>query len=323
MSQARQATQSLGRSETAWNLAPAGLRWAADAAHKLVLPGRQRMASALASLRGTSASPIVSDATPEPCVGSGEVFDTPSQRPIIFIHIPKTAGTAFSHYLKENCGNSEKVVEAFYGDYSIYDGVEDAPVILGHTIYREMAARFPAGSFVTWLRHPVDRVISQYKSWHNPRNLHAHWKDHAGGRDFQHIYFTQNASFDEFAMSEDLRLLSNIVNAQTGILSSLGSGHSRRQILESAKENLERRFKFFGIVERFGESMKLFQNTFEWRAEFKDDDATANRCVKHEIRPSEQAIARIMQRNDLDLELHEFACELFERRLGRVRTIAA
>ncbi len=199
--------------------------------------------------------------------------------PIIFIHIPKTAGTAFSHYLSANCGAPEKVIKAFYGDYSIYDGVTDAPVILGHTIYREMLARFPQASFVTWLRHPLKRVISQYKSWHNPKNLHAHWKEHAKrDHSFDHIYFTQQVSFDEFVASTDTRLLNNITNTQSGILSTVT--RNRRQVLESAKENLERNFKFFGIVERFDESIRLFQAAFDWHAVFTDDDSTANRSER-------------------------------------------
>ena len=258
--------------------------------------------------------PIQTTETAERCV-------RPSQPPIIFIHIPKTAGTAFSYYLKSNCGAPDRIVEAFYGDYSIYDSVENASLILGHTIYREMAARFPAASFVTWLRHPLKRVISQYKSWHNPNNLHEHWKSNSL-RDFEHIYFTQNASFEEFALSDNLRLLNNIVNVQTGVLSSLGSPHHRRRILESAKENLERNFRFFGIVEQFDASIELFQSEFDWKAEFQDLEISANRSKQQEIQPSDRAIGRVMQRNDLDMELYEFACELLNHRLAESKRTA-
>jgi hypothetical protein len=247
----------------------------------------------------------------------------PPGSPIIFIHIPKTAGTAFSHYLTVNCGAPQKVMKAFYGDYSIYDGVTDAPVILGHTIYREMLARFPQASFVTWLRHPLQRVISQYKSWHNPKNLHAHWKEHAKrDHSFDHIYFTQNASFDEFVASKDTRLLNNITNTQSGILSSSNRSRFRREVLESAKENIEQNFKFFGIVERFDESIRVFKATFDWKAAFKDDDSTANRSERCLIEPSEQSIQTVMARNDLDMELYEFAMKLMDRRLAELDSAA-
>jgi len=254
---------------------------------------------------------------------TSSAIDLPLEPPIIFVHIPKTAGTAFSHYLTMNCRAPEKVMKAFYGDYSIYDGVTDAPVILGHTIYREMVARFPQASFVTWLRHPLKRVISQYKSWHNPKNLHAHWKEHAKrDHSFDHIYFTQQVSFDEFVASTDTRLLNNITNTQSGILSTVNRNRFRREVLESAKENLERNFKFFGIVERFDESIRLFQATFDWHADFKDDDSTANRSERCTIEPSEQAIRTVMARNDLDMELYEFGCKLMDRRLQELRLTA-
>jgi hypothetical protein len=256
----------------------------------------------------TQAACDVEDAIAQPASRCGA--------PIIFIHVPKTAGTAFSHYLRRNCGAPAKVMVTFYGDYSIYDGVTDASVILGHTHYREMAARFPDASFVTWLRHPLKRVISLYKSWHNPKNLHEHWKANAKQEHrFAHIYFTQRASFDEFLTSEDPRLLSNTTNTQTGILSAVPRRRDRREVLESAKESLERNFKFVGVVERFDESIKVFQNTFGWHAEFKDDDATANRSESCVVEPSERAIKLIMARNDLDMELYEFGCKLMDRRL--------
>jgi hypothetical protein len=141
-------------------------------------------------------------------------------------------------------------------------------------------------------------------------------------RDFEHIYFTQNASFEEFALSDNLRLLNNIVNVQTGVLSSLGSPHHRRRILESAKENIERHFRFFGIVEQFDDSIKLFQSEFDWKAEFEDLEISANRSTQQEIQPSDRAIARVMQRNDLDMELYEFACSLLNRRLAEVKNAA-
>jgi hypothetical protein len=184
-----------------------------------------------------------------------------------------------------------------------------------------MVARFPEASFVTWLRHPLTRVISQYKSWHNPNNLHEHWKSNSP-RGFEHIYFTQNASFEEFALSDDIRLLNNIVNVQTGVLSSLGSPHHRSRILESAKKNIERHFRFFGIVEQFDASIQLFQSEFGWKAKFEGLEISANRSKQQEIRPSDRAIARIMQRNDLDIELYEFACKLLERRFAELKSEA-
>jgi hypothetical protein len=309
---------SLLHAPTSAAFAPANVRRLAKAALRR-LASRPAGDSIAASSSAAEQTLAESQATaPTPLERKADVSAGVAQPPIIFIHIPKTAGTAFSYYLKSNCGAPDRIVEAFYGDYSIYEGVENASLILGHTIYREMAARFPQASFVTWLRHPLKRVVSQYKSWHNPNNLHEHWKSNSR-RGFEHIYFTQNASFEEFALSEDICLLNNIVNVQTGVLSSLGKPHHRSRVLESAKENLERRFRFFGIVEEFDASIQLFRSEFDWKAEFKDLEISANRSKRQEIRPSDRAIARIMQRNDLDMELYEFACTLLNRRLADLK----
>ncbi|HEX6983729.1 MAG TPA: hypothetical protein VF170_00060, partial [Planctomycetaceae bacterium] len=234
--------------------------------------------------------------------GAGRSEGPEPPRPIIFVHIPKTAGTAFSYYLKRNCDAPEKAMKTFFGDYSIYDGVRDVPLILGHVYFREMAVRFPAASFVTWLRHPLDRVVSQYKSWHDPKKLDRRWIENTPDRAaLAHIEFTQRATFEEFALSEVPAVLNNITNVQTRMLSSYDARggplplpgrllerllprpwRSKRQasrLLASAKENLERRFTFFGTVERFGESIELFRRTFGWTAEFEGHDAAANRSA--------------------------------------------
>jgi len=68
----------------------------------------------------------------------GDVGSASVPAPIVFIHVPKSAGTAFARYLQQNCGAPEKAMLAFYGDYSIYDGVTDVPLIAAHAHFVRM-----------------------------------------------------------------------------------------------------------------------------------------------------------------------------------------
>jgi hypothetical protein len=108
------------------------------------------------------------------------------------------------------------------------------------------------------------------------------------------------------------------VNVQTAYLSSWRNGNY--MLLSSAKENLVHRFPFFGIVERFEESLALFRDALGWKAEFPENESVANRSAKQEIHLSSRIVDRILEMNALDLELYRFARLLFEERLRRLRS---
>jgi hypothetical protein len=94
---------------------------------------------------------------------------------LISIHIPKTAGTSFRNTL---CGvyGQDAVVRLDIGlirqETMIREQVYDAPelppgiaVLHGHFSYPRLTERFPidpALPVITWLRDPVERVISNY-----------------------------------------------------------------------------------------------------------------------------------------------------------------
>lgn len=91
---------------------------------------------------------------------------------LISIHIPKTAGSSFFQLLKKVYGR-EKILKV-YGmrgipenlELSIFpeDDVRQARVVHGHFCYTQMKAFIEENQLrmITWLRDPVDRVISNY-----------------------------------------------------------------------------------------------------------------------------------------------------------------
>jgi len=91
----------------------------------------------------------------------------------VFIHIPKTAGT-FLGYLFDH-GSDRRILWDYSADYSTaltpdHDIVAHADFISrwfwgvhGHFYYRKYADVFPQARFITCVRHPVNRIISQFK----------------------------------------------------------------------------------------------------------------------------------------------------------------
>ena len=93
---------------------------------------------------------------------------------IISIHIPKTAGTTFGMYLENgfdhriffDYGNTVIWEDAFLERHK--DLLAKFPVIHGHFRYAKYKDTFPDAKYITCLRDPVDRTISNY--WHVMRD---------------------------------------------------------------------------------------------------------------------------------------------------------
>lgn len=96
----------------------------------------------------------------------------PRRRPLYFLHIPKTAGTAFTEYLDAGFSRNQILPHRTWNQVfqSMPDvAVERSPALLagaslvrghfGASALRELPSR---SSIVTVLREPVDRVVSQY-----------------------------------------------------------------------------------------------------------------------------------------------------------------
>lgn len=102
---------------------------------------------------------------------------------IISLHLPKTAGTSFRGSLHERFGSSlltdyddipinrrpfeRKSLALINGVTLAFDDYSGIECIHGHFLpvkYSMLSLRRPL-TFVTWLRHPVDRVVSHYQFW--------------------------------------------------------------------------------------------------------------------------------------------------------------
>ena len=177
---------------------------------------------------------------------------------------------------------------------------------VGHVPYSVFrAAQLPADTqYMTFLREPVDRVLSHYCA-HVDRARLSRLKPASQLGELR-------ADSLEQAL-EELRL-PLLRNLATRFL--CGDPDPWAELaplaLYRARANL-RRFAFIGIQERFEESMARLQAMLALdipRENYPDVHVSADRLAVEDIPPEQRAL--ILEHNKLDAALYEFALELFD-----------
>jgi sulfotransferase famil protein len=240
---------------------------------------------------------------------------------VAFVHIPKTAGGAVTtmfanaysrkgtyntaNYISSPEKTVAKVTKRPGGwERSQRKGVR---VAIGHTpygVFREGNLP-PDTRYITFLREPVDRVLSHYYR-------HVHLPETSGAE--PRGQRKRARSLEEALVEMRLPQLRNIC---TRFLCSHPTlGELPPSAVDEAKENL-RTFAFVGIQERFEESIVLLQRTLGIGVVpylNRHVSAAGSRPSVDEISDAERAL--IEECNQLDAELYAFGLELLEEALA-------
>ena len=226
---------------------------------------------------------------------------------MVFVHLPRTGGTTIERVFDRKYRSRVLHVEtlreplAAVGDLP-FDERAAARVLAGHVHYGVHEHIPHKCVYVTMLREPVSRVASMY---HFIRGNPKHWlHDELVG---------SGMGLEEFARTA---ADPGVDNQQTRLIAGIGAGELEQppselgpEALETAKRNL-RAFLVVGLTERFNESFILLRRALDWRLPMY---MSVNAARATESEPvDEEAVAAIRARNRLDLELYDFACELFE-----------
>jgi hypothetical protein len=145
-------------------------------------------------------------------------------------------------------------------------------------------------TYVTLIRDPVDRVLSLYQ----------HRVEHHG----------VTAGIEEYL---DRAFDIHVRDHQTRVLAGSDTdprlGPCTEATLERAKRNIEDRFAFCGVTERFDEGLLLLARTFGWRdvRYVRHNDSTARRPRRGDL--PERLIDRLEELNANDIALHRWATQ--------------
>ncbi len=203
---------------------------------------------------------------------------------VISIHIPRCGGSSFRRVLEDIYGKER--VQLRHGNPVSPSWVPwRTACVHGSFPSHAFDTQYPNASLVTWLRHPVERIVSQYHHFRRQPD----WTHPAcqALRD-------RRLTLEEFAA------------------------------LPSARNEMERflagkplaAFHFVGILERSAESLRLFGQTFgrDVPAVLSRENANPDRDDERYYLPGGLA-EHIEALNRSDLDLYENAVALLEGRL--------
>lgn len=227
-------------------------------------------------------------------------------RALIFLHIPKTAGTTLN-----------RIIEWQYNPLSIFTmdpyRIRATPerlkelsegrrrrlrMVRGHFYYGIHEFLPQGATYITMLREPVARFLSAYYFLQR-RPLHP---------------MHRKVKSEKIGVEDFIRLTPHRQNLQCSLIAGIKSnGKCEEQTLEIAKENLAKTFSVVGLSERFEESLMLMAATFDWKVPFYEN----RKVSKTRPQVGSTAIDLIKEHNRLDLDLYEFGRKLFEASLAK------
>lgn len=235
---------------------------------------------------------------------------------LAFLHIPKTAGTAFINYLMD-VYTPRKVAPPYLGSWDELPlGDPEIDLYRGHFFYRDAAVRLTDYPFAVFLRHPVERAVSQYRSWTNPANFLPGdpWRATLTPDQVAMVESVQRMNLEEFVFSHNPEIRCQMTDLQTAMLSDEVDPESPR-FLVSAAANLLYRVQFFGLVERFTESIALLRKTFSQFPPYHMPRDRENRSPGRAPEVSRRVRDELVRRNQNDLALFGLACRVFASRV--------
>lgn len=241
---------------------------------------------------------------------------------LAFVHIPKTAGGTVTSmlaaaYPEEGLGKSGNYLhDSDRSEWKVVKrsgkGWEDwrragGRVVTGHTPYGVFREHLPPDTrYMTFLREPIDRVLSHY-------HRHIRRRDPSRAGSPKELAKRRSKANSLHEALVEMRL-PDLRNVATRFLCSDPSPPDdlSESALDDAKANL-REFAFVGLQERFQESIILLQRTLDLSlvppGGFEDRHISTDRPTVEEIPDSDREL--IADCNGLDIELYRFAQGLF------------
>jgi len=236
------------------------------------------------------------------------------RKTVVFLHIPKTAGASFNSVLSWEYWwrPSYRVPLRDFGADKFKKLPEseraNLSLVRGHMHFGLHEYLPQPSTYVTFLRRPAERIISY---WETTRR-------EAAAQPESKFWLVQAAR--TMTLEEAIRTGNHIEldNGQVRRISGIQApvGECTTEMLEKAKQNIERYFSFVGLTNYFDESLLLLRRILRWRK--------PPFYVKAKVSPPQSEHSRadlklIEAHNELDSALYDYAEARFADVLDEAR----
>lgn len=240
---------------------------------------------------------------PDQRASAGDRSVPGSNESVIFLHLPKTAGTTLNRLIEWEYPISEIYsIDPVFDEWSAAhlrkrspDRLQKIRIFKGHMRFGLHEILPQPATYITVLRDPVDRMLSAYYFMRNYKLHPLYWK-----------FRRENWTLEDFVRRSPRK------DVQCKIL----AGAEYREpctadICERAKENLLRYFSVVGLSERFEESLALMKLRFGWKLQrYSSFNVTRARPRKADIPQS--TLDFIEETNSFDVSLYRCAARVFQ-----------
>ena len=195
-------------------------------------------------------------------------------RRLVFLHIPKTAGTAITSFLREHFDASEVMPQLeipFHRSHPIWPLIARHYQLLGVGMHleHEHVDAFQRGLanerppfLLTVLREPKKRLLSQYKEWRSTSDAAMHV---ATDELKDAILTARTRPFSDFLRSENPMIRVTLDNLQTRLLvgRNLSRTLSDAELLSRARHNLAQ-YDLVGTTASCDATVALLAEAYGW-----------------------------------------------------------
>ncbi|MCE2772841.1 MAG: hypothetical protein LW750_05310 [Bacteroidetes bacterium] len=235
---------------------------------------------------------------------------------LIFLHIPKTAGSTTRGILEMNYRKNERfLVREMWKDNPNFKKLSDAERARIKLLYGHMGfglheyLNHSHVEYFSLMRPVVPRIISLYE--HILRFPDHHFAAEMDEHRYTLEELFTKANFLPFDNCQ-VRMLSGNMHAPFG---TIGAND-----LQKAISNIEQHFPIVGIQERFDEFILLLQQRYNWKIPYYRR-LKVNRSAKR-YQPDAATLDVINTYNQLDHKLYLYVCERFKKQLSQHPEIA-
>lgn len=231
---------------------------------------------------------------------------------IIFLHIPKNGGTTFKTIISRNFSRKSifEIKELSPTERNINEFLSMSELdrkriklLMGHMMFGHHKNMFGSTDYITFLRKPIDRAVSNY--YHIKRV-----KDHR----MHNLVMNKNWNLNNFLLeSSD----GDIFNAQVRMISGI---HDKSEfMLEKAIENIDNHFSFIGLQEEFDKSLIILKQLYNLKVPYYKKMNVGSKINCQVV--NKKAENFINEQNEADIVLYNYCKAKFANQLKEISNL--